>query len=64
MNKEEVTVWLRQGEGKDEIYMSVTMDKEKADLMGEIRGENPEMWKNRDFDLYEEAAKRLKEAKR
>ena len=54
-----MTVWLRQGEGEDEIYMSITMPKEVADMMGKIRGEDPEKWKNKDFDLHTEAMKRL-----
>lgn len=61
MNNEEVTVWLRQGEGEEELYMSITMPREVADLMGKIRGENPEMWENKDLDLYEEAHRRLEE---
>lgn len=61
MNNEEVTIWLRQGEGEEELYMSITMPREVADLMGKIRGENPEMWENKDLDLYEEAHRRLEQ---
>lgn len=61
MDSKKVTAWLRQGEGKDEIYMSITMPKEVADMMGKIRREYPEKWKNKDFDLHTEAMKRLEE---
>ena len=61
MDSKKVTAWLRQGEGEDEIYMSITTPKEVADMMGIIRREYPEKWKNKDFDLHTEAMKRLEE---
>ena len=61
MGGKKVTAWLRQGEGEDEIYMSITMPKEVTDMMGKIRREYPEKWKNKDFDLHAEAMKRLEE---
>lgn len=64
MNNELVTVWLHQGEGKDEIYMSIMMQKEVADMMGKIRSEDPEKWENKDFDLHTEANRRVAEAKK
>ena len=53
------TVYLRQGKGKDQIYMAMGLNEETINEMVEIRRKNPRIWDDRDLELLSMACRRL-----
>jgi hypothetical protein len=43
------------------VHYNITVSKSIADKMGEIRGRNPEKWKDNQMELLLEAKKALEE---
>lgn len=59
MNKDWMQVYLRQGDGQDELSIAIMISPELDSKMNEIRGCNPQKWENKDLDLMKEAEKLL-----
>ena len=55
MEDKMVDLYLKQGE----IRLALSVPKPTADKMSEIRSRNPEIWKDKELDLLEEAGKEL-----
>ena len=54
-NKNAKTIILKQGEGYDQLQMSVIVTQEEYDKMEEVRKQNPLAWVGKEFDLLKEA---------
>ena len=61
MNKDWMQVYLRQGDGQDELSIAIMISPELDSKMNEIRGRNPQKWENKDLDLMKEAETELRE---
>lgn len=57
MDEEMVSIGLWQ-KGR---HFSIRTQKSVADKMAEIEAENPEIWEDREFDLLQEAHRRVDE---
>ena len=64
MNKDLITLHIRQGEGDDMIYMTIRVNKETEQKMIEIQKQYPVgYWDHRGIDLYRLAGEELRAEK-
>ena len=60
MSNETMSIWLTQGEGEDELRMSMVLQKEVTDKMGEIASRYPVgYWDKKQLDLLDIAREEL-----